>query len=50
VAVGGGGDSTTMPGQYDSGVPNAMPSMSQPQDTGAGSGHVMLGGWMNGKR
>ena len=50
VAVGGGGDSTTMPGQYNSGVPDAMPSMSQPQDTGAGKGRVLHGGFMNGKR
>jgi hypothetical protein len=50
VAVGGGGDSTTMPGQYNSGVADAMPSLSQPQDTGAGRGRVMRGGFMNGKR
>ena len=50
VAVGGGGDSTTQPGQYDSGVPNAMPGLAQPQGTGAGKGRVMHGGWMNGKR
>jgi hypothetical protein len=50
VAVGGGGDSTTMPGQYGSGVADAMPSMAQPMDTGAGRGRVMRGGWMKGQR
>ena len=49
VAVGGPDDSTTIPGQYASGVAN-LPSMSQPQSTGAGSGRVMKGGWMNGNR
>ena len=49
AAVGGGGDATTLPGQYDSGVPNAMPSMSQPADA-APPGRVLHGGWMNGKR
>ena len=47
VALGGPDDSTTVPGQY--GGPNAMPSLSQPQSTGAGSGRVMRGGRMNGK-
>ena len=49
VAVGGPGDTTTLPGQYDSGAPN-LPSMAQPQSTGSGSGRVMRGGWMNGRR
>lgn len=49
VAVGGGGDSTTVPGQYDSGVPDAMPSLSQPSDA-APPGRVLHGGFMNGKR
>jgi hypothetical protein len=49
VAVGGGGDTTTMPGQYDSGVSN-LPGMAEPAGTGAGKGRVMRGGWMNGKR
>jgi hypothetical protein len=48
VAVGGPGDSTTVPGQYA--MPNAMPDMAQPQGTGAGKGSVLKGGWMNGKR
>ena len=48
VAVGGPGDTTTVPGQYA--MPNPMPSMSQPTSTGAGSGRVMRGGWANGKR
>ena len=49
VAVGGGGDTTTRPGQYDSGNAN-LPSLSQPQGTGAGKGRVLHGGFMNGKR
>jgi len=49
VAVGGGGDATTMPGQYDSGVKN-LPGMAEPAGTGSGSGRVMRGGWMNGQR
>ena len=49
VAVGGGGDTTTLPGQYDSGTPN-LPSLSQPQGTGAGKGRVLHGGFMNGRR
>jgi hypothetical protein len=48
VAVGGPDDSTTVPGQYA--VSNPMPSMSQPQGTGAGRGRVMRGGWANGQR
>lgn len=51
VAVGGPDDSTTTPGQYA--TPNAMPGlepMFQPDDTGAGKGSVMHGGWMNGSR
>ena len=47
VALGGSSDSTTVPGQY--GGSNPMPSMSQPQSTGAGTGRVMRGGRMNGK-
>ena len=47
VAVGGPNDSTTVPGQYA--VSNPMPSLSQPQSTGAGTGRVMRGGRMNGK-
>ena len=50
VAVGGPGDSTAMPGQYASGIADAMPDMAQPQGTGAGQGRVLRGGWMNGKR
>ena len=48
VAVGGPDDSTTVPGQYA--ASNPMPSMAQPQGTGAGKGSVLKGGWMNGKR
>jgi hypothetical protein len=50
VAVGGPGDSTTVPGQYASGVANAMPGLAEPQGTGAGRGRVLRGGWANGKR
>ncbi len=49
VAVGGPGDTTTVPGQYASGAQN-LPAMAQPEDTGAGRGRVMRGGWMNGRR
>lgn len=51
VAVGGSDDSTTTPGQY--GYDQHMPGLEakfQPAGTGAGDGHVMHGGWMNGQR
>ena len=47
VSVGGPQDSTTVPGQYAS--PN-LPAMAQPQGTGAGTGRVLRGGFMNGRR
>lgn len=49
VSVGGGGDTTTVPGQYDSGNAN-LPGLAQPAGTGAGKGRVLHGGYMNGRR
>src|SRR5580692_2815776 len=48
VAVGGPGDTTTVPGQY--GMHNALPGLDKPSEqpggTGSGTGSVMHGGWM----
>ena len=50
ATLSGPDDSTTVPGQYASGVANAMPDMKQPTATGAGQGRVLHGGYMKGQR